>query len=312
VGSRIEVVNVLPLEQYLYGVVPSEMPASWSQAALEAQAVASRTYALYQMQHQPQGSIFDVYGSTLSQAYGGYAAEQPSSSAAVDATAGIIMTYQGQPIDAVFEADSGGATENSENVWSAALPYLRGVDEPAGYKPTTWTVSLTATQIASLVLNWSGVAIGALEQMVLQGTNETFSGRPLAVLFQGTQGQYTVQKDSIRGLLRLPSTLFTVTTDAEVSVEGAQESTTLPSLAGSVVEGAGGIGQLPASVTVEGAGSALATYPLLASSYVLNGRGNGHGVGMSQDGAQFMAAQGATYQEILAHYYTGVSFASDN
>ncbi len=311
-GTRLEVVNTLPLEQYLYGVVPSEMPASWSQAALESQAVASRTYALYQMENATPGSIFDVYGSTLSQAYGGYAAEQPSSSAAVDATANIIMTYQGQPIDAVFSADSGGATENSENVWSTALPYLRGVDELPGYQPTTWTITLTAAQIANLVLNWSGVAVGDLEQMVLQGTSQTFSGRPLSVLFQGTEGQYTVYKDNIRGLLRLPSTLFTVTTNAAVTVEGASGTVTLPSLAGAAAEGAAGVGQLPATVSVEGASGAQATYPLAASTYVLDGRGNGHGVGMSQDGAQYMAEQGMTYQEILSHYYTGVSFAPDN
>ncbi len=311
-GTKLEVVNTLPLEQYLYGVVPSEMPASWAQAALEAQAVASRTYALYQMQHAAPGSLFDVYGSTLSQAYGGYAAEQPSSSAAVDATANTIMTYQGQPIDAVFEADSGGATENSENVWSAALPYLRGVDELPGYQPTTWSITLTATKIASLVLAWSGVAIGDLEQMVLQGTSQTFSGRPLSVLFQGTQGQYTVYKDSIRGLLRLPSTLFTVTTDAEVTAEGAGGQVTLPSLAGSVAEGASGTAQLPSEVTAQGANSLQATYPLTAASYILNGRGNGHGVGMSQDGAEYMAEQGMSYQAILSHYYTGVSFSPDN
>ncbi len=311
-GTHLQVINTLPLEQYLYGVVPSEMPASWSQAALESQAVASRTYALYQMQNTAPGSLFDVYGSTLSQAYGGYAAEQPSSSAAVDATANVIMTYQGQAIDAVFSADSGGATENSENVWSTALPYLRGVDELPGYKPTTWTITLTATQIANLVVNWSGAAIGALEQMVLQGTAQTFSGRPLSVLFQGTQGQYTVYKDSIRGLLRLPSTLFTVTTNASVTVQGAGGQTTLPSLAGTVAEGASGVAQMPAQVSAEGAGGAQATYPLFASSYVLQGRGNGHGVGMSQDGAQYMAEQGMSYQQILSHYYTGVSFTPDN
>ncbi len=310
--TRLEVVNTLPLEQYLYGVVPSEMPASWSQAALEAQAVASRTYALYQARHRPQGSLFDVYGSTLSQAYGGYAAEQPSSSAAVDATANIVMTYQGEPIDAVFAADSGGATENSENVWSTALPYLRGVRELPGYKPTTWTVTLTAADIANLVLDWSGVAIGDLEQMVEQGTSQTFSGRPLAVQFVGSLGQYTVYKDSIRGLLRLPSTLFTVTTDAQVTVQGAHGKATLPSLSGSVATGADGTAPLPPEVDAQGAAGAQASYPLAASTYALNGRGNGHGVGMSQDGAQYMAQQGMTYQAILSHYYTGVSFSPDN
>ncbi len=311
-GTALEVVNTLPLEQYLYGVVPSEMPASWSPAALEAQAVASRTYALYQIQHASPSSLFDVYGNTYSQAYGGYSAEQPSSNAAVDATANVVMTYQGQPIDAVFSADSGGATENSENVWGTYVPYLRGVDELAGYQPTTWVISYTASQIANLVEAWSGQNIGALEQMVLQGTSQTFSGRPLDVQFSGSAGQYTVWRDNIRGLLRLPSTLFTVTTDSQVYVEGASGTTTLPSLYGATAETAAGTGALSSPAQAEGADGASASYPLSATSYTLNGKGNGHGVGMSQDGAQYMAEQGYAYQAILSHYYTGVAFSPDN
>jgi len=312
-GARVQVVDTLPLEEYLYGVVPAEMPASWAQAALEAQAIASRTYALYAIQHAAAGSLFDVYASTQSQAYGGYAAEQPSTSAAVDATAGMVMTYDGQVIDAVFAADSGGATENSENVWSAALPYLRGVKELPGYKPTTWTVTLSAADIANLVLTWSGTNIGSLEQMALMGQSATFSGRPLSVLFVGSAGQYTVEKDSIRGLLGLPSTLFTEATDAQVTVEGAGVTQDLPSLVGSFAQGAeGASAPLPASVSAEGAGGLSATYPLTASTYTLAGRGNGHGVGMSQDGAEYMATQGLDAQEILSHYYTGVSFTPDN
>ncbi len=311
-GTALEVVNTLPLEQYLYGVVPSEMPASWSPQALEAQAIASRTYALYQVEHAAQGSLFDVYPNTQSQAYGGYAAEQLSSNAAVDATANIVMTYSGQPIDAVFSADSGGATENSENVWGTALPYLRGVDELAGYQPGTWTITYSAAQIASLVTAWSGQAIGALEQVALQGVAQTFSGRPLDVLFAGSGGQYTVWRDSIRGLLRLPSTLFTLASNGQVYAQTADGVSTIASLSGANAQAAGGLGPLPATVQVEGASGETASYPLVPTTYTLNGRGNGHGLGMSQDGAQYMAEQGLSYQAILSHYYTGVAFSPDN
>ncbi len=311
-GTALEVVDTLPLEQYLYGVVPSEMPASWSPAALETQAVASRTYALYQIQHASSQSLFDVYPNTYSQAYGGYAAEQPSSNAAVDATANIVMTYAGQPIDAVFSADSGGATEDAQNVWGTAVPYLQGVDELPGYQPTTWVITYTAQQIANFVTAWSGQNIGTLQQVGLQGTQQTFSGRPLDVQFTGSAGQYVVWRDSIRGLLRLPSTLFTLTSDGQVYVEGADGIQTLSSLSGAVAQSAAGTGALPATVQAEGASGATASYPLVATTYTLDGRGNGHGVGMSQDGAQYMATQGYTYQAILSHYYTGVTFSPDN
>ncbi|MDA8344364.1 MAG: SpoIID/LytB domain-containing protein [Thermaerobacter sp.] len=311
-GTALEVVNTLPLEQYLYGVVPSEMPASWSPAALQAQAVASRTYALYQIQHSSPQSRFDVYGNTYSQAYGGYSAEQPSSDAAVDSTANIVMTYSGQTIDAVFSADSGGATENAVNVWGTEVPYLLGVDELPGYQPTTWVITYTASQIAGFVAAWSGQNIGALQQVVLQGVQQTFSGRPLDVQFVGSGGQYTVWRDSIRGLLRLPSTLFTLTSDGQVYAQGADGTAALPSLAGAVADGAAGTDPLPSTVQAEGAGGTTASYPLVPTSYTLNGRGNGHGVGMSQDGAQYMAEQGYAYQAILSHYYTGVAFSPDN
>jgi stage II sporulation protein D len=311
-GTALEVVNTLPLEQYLYGVVPSEMPASWSPAALEAQAVASRTYALYQIQHASAQSLFDVYPNTYSQAYGGYAAEQPSSNAAVDATANIVMTYDGAPIDAVFSADSGGATESAVNVWGTAVPYLQGVDELPGYQPTTWVITYSAQQVLNLVTAWSGQNIGNLEQVQLQGMQQTFSGRPLDVQFTGSAGQYVVWRDSIRGLLRLPSTLFTLTTDGQVYVEGADGTQTLSSLSGVVAQSAAGTGALPPTVQAEGADGTTASYPLVPTTYTLNGRGNGHGVGMSQDGAQYMAQQGYAYQAILNHYYTGVTFSPDN
>lgn len=308
-GTHLTVVNTLSMEDYLLAVVPSEMPADWPLAALEAQAVASRTYALYQIDHAPVGSLFDVAGSTVSQAYGGYAAENPNSTTAVDQTAGQILTYQGQVIDAVFSADSGGATENAQNVWGTFVPYLLGVDEIQGYRPGTWTIVYTAQQIENMVRSWSGVGVGQLKSVQLAGTSETFSGRPISVAFTGTGGSYTALRDSIRGVLRLPSTLFTLSSNAEVSVAGASGSVTLSSLAGAAIADAGGAAAAPGTVTVAGA-TGVATYPLYATSYTLDGRGNGHGVGMGQDGADYMALQGFTYTQILTHYYTGVSLQS--
>jgi len=128
-SDGLEIVNTLPLESYLPGVVPRESPASWPIAALEAQAVAARSYAY----RATGGSgTFDVYCTTASQMYGGSDAETTATNKAVSATRGIVPKYDGTPIVAYFFSTSGGHTENIEDVWysSAPVPYLKGVPDP--------------------------------------------------------------------------------------------------------------------------------------------------------------------------------------
>ena len=129
--SGLAIVNRLPLESYLRGVVPRESPASWPLAALEAQAVAARSYAY----RSTGGSgLYDVYCTTASQVYGGADAEAASSSKAVTATAGIVPKYKGAAISAFFFSTSGGHTESISNVWTgvaqSSYPYLVGVPDP--------------------------------------------------------------------------------------------------------------------------------------------------------------------------------------
>lgn len=126
----LTVVNVLPVEQYLYGVVGKEMSPSWSEEALKAQAVAARTYAIAHKSRFSQRG-FDLTDDTSSQVYAGINGESPSIIKAVNATKGEIITYQGRPIDAFFCSTAGGWTENSENVWGSHIPYLRGVSDAA-------------------------------------------------------------------------------------------------------------------------------------------------------------------------------------
>ena len=128
----LEIVNTLPLESYLLGVVPRESPASWPIEALKAQAVAARSYAY----RATGGSgTFDVYCTTASQMYGGSDAEATASNTAVSATRGVVPKYKGTPIVAYFFSTSGGHTENIEDVWSssAPVPYLKGVPDPYDY-----------------------------------------------------------------------------------------------------------------------------------------------------------------------------------
>ncbi|HYP48883.1 MAG TPA: SpoIID/LytB domain-containing protein, partial [Thermoleophilaceae bacterium] len=128
-GGGLTAINVLPIDPYVKGVVPGEMPASWPAEALKAQAVVARSYALAT---RKSGGAFDQYPDTRSQVYRGVNGESPMSSAAVDATAGQILAYGGRPAVTYYFSTSGGHTESVENVFIGSLsrPWLVGVPDP--------------------------------------------------------------------------------------------------------------------------------------------------------------------------------------
>jgi stage II sporulation protein D len=126
-GTKLDAINVLGLEQYLQGVVAQEMPSAWPEEALKAQAVAARSYALA---HRLSGKPFDLYSDVRSQVYGGVKGEHPRTTAAVQATKGIVLLWEGKPIDALFHSTSGGATLDALEVFGKPVPYLVGVDDP--------------------------------------------------------------------------------------------------------------------------------------------------------------------------------------
>lgn len=126
-AQKLSAVNVVGLEGYLAGVVPLEMPSDWPDEALKAQAVAARSYALA---HRVGGKGFDLYADVRSQVYGGIAAEHPRATAAIQATAGEVLLWEGKPIDALFHSTSGGRTADVAEVFGSAVPYLVSVDDP--------------------------------------------------------------------------------------------------------------------------------------------------------------------------------------
>lgn len=155
-GTGMKVVNVLSLEVYLRGI--SEMPSSWPSEALKAQSVAARTYAYARL---GASGDFDVYADVRSQAYEGYEKEADPTygkywTGAVAATAGKVATYSGSPISALYFSSSGGKTENSENVFSTAYPYLRGVSDADSnsdsvYDTTGWSCSIARSGLESAI-----------------------------------------------------------------------------------------------------------------------------------------------------------------
>jgi stage II sporulation protein D len=158
-GNGINAINAIALEDYVRGVVSAESPSAWPAEALKAQAVAARTYAITSR----AGSIsdgFDQYADTRSQMYRGVAAERPSTDAAVAATAGQVVTYNGVPVTTYFFSTSGGKTENIENSFVGATPqpWLKGVDDPYDsfaprhrWKPIRLTTAQVQAKLRGLV-----------------------------------------------------------------------------------------------------------------------------------------------------------------
>jgi stage II sporulation protein D len=129
-GAMLDLVNTVPLESYLEGVIAGEMPPGWPAAALEAQAIAARSFTLAQIERVADGSPFDLYDDARSQVYGGIAAETPTVDQAVAATAGEVVLYDGRVANTLFSSSSGGETAAAAAVTGVAIPYLVSVSDP--------------------------------------------------------------------------------------------------------------------------------------------------------------------------------------
>ena len=158
----LQLINVIPLEDYLAAVLGSEMPVSFPSEALKAQAVAARTYAL-QKKLDTYGSPFHMGSSVLHQVYGGLNREDARTRAAVEATRGEVLTYELAPIEAYFHASCGGRTESGHEALQRELPYLRAVDCPCGRLPASrWSVTVSDSELhAALGQSTEGLRVSS-------------------------------------------------------------------------------------------------------------------------------------------------------
>jgi len=194
-------VHKVALETYVRGVVSAEVSSNWPLAALEAQAVASRTYALTA---HAGGSKFDVYADTRSQVYRGVAAQTPQTDAAVAATAGQIVTYGGRPAITYFFASSGGRTENVENAFpgSEPQPWLRGVvDQYERGDQHTWK---TALSFASAAAKLRGFVRGSFKG--IEVLKRGYSPRIISAYVLGSGGRTAISGNELASRLGLYST----------------------------------------------------------------------------------------------------------
>jgi stage II sporulation protein D len=305
--GSLAAINELPIEEYLLGVVPRELgPVAFPFIeALKAQAVAARTYA-YANLGKRRNDGYDLLPTVSDQVYGGVNAEHPLSSQAVEQTAGVVATYEGRLISALYSSTSGGWTANSEDVFTSAEPYLRGVPDHERGKaldhvpslkvfrnhanPNSlraahegdfesdwsrlhrWYVTWTADEMRKVLSAYFRTDVGrVLEVNVVERSS---SGRALRVEFVTDSGTFAETKDRIRSALK-----FIASTGAQTSLYSTLFF----------------IEPVTDRRTKE------------LTGFEAWGGGWGHGVGMSQTGAVGMAERGDTYEEILKHYYRGIT-----
>jgi len=317
-------VNIINIEDYLLSVVPSEMPAVWHIEALKAQAVAARTYALTRLYIRLEDG-FNLCDTVQTQVYRGVEVEHENSTRAVQETRGIMAFHNGYLINAVYFSSSGGHTENSENVWTNSVPYLRGVREIFETEYMQWSRSFTLQQLTHFMAQ-NGHNIGTVT--AVRYRHAPASNRVIELTFVGTNGSVTYNNDAIRRAFRhsadgnLQSTNFIIN-----NIQTANVAPPVPVIQGYVQDGyinvvdVNGVTRRVAvsdissifggnalikQYTVPPAVPAPVQTTVTSPSIVINGRGWGHGAGMSQFGARGMAEAGFTFRQILQHYYTDI------
>ena len=316
-GGTLTVINYITLEHYIYGVLNSELNYTNPTEALKAQAVAARSFGELNLgKHSSDG--FDFCTTTHCQVYKGYSGEYASIIEAVDATKGELLRYDGEPVTAYYFKNSGGYTQNAEDVWSGSVPYLKSVKDE--YCPSyPWSTSLSFG-IIQTKLESSGYQPGNIVSVSITEKNDTGSVSELKIT--GTDATVYLRKEKIRNVLGatvIKSNMFCLADST--SSEGTAgwnisngSSTIKFDTEVYALNGSGTVDLLrdddvyscSGTSTVELGSTSSSVETVTGGTAVFNGYGYGHGVGMPQDSAVEMAKQGFTYDEILKYYFTGI------
>lgn len=254
-----KVIERVPIEEYVVGVVSGEMPVTFESEALKAQAVASRSYVMHQME-SARDKDYDVVDSVTNQVYldneqlknnwgNDYTEKINKVKKAVLETSGEYLEYDGEVVDAMFFSTSVGYTENSEDIFSSEVPYLRSVSSDWDSISPVFEDSKTFT----LKEFYSSLNLEYSEKLEIKVTETTNTGRVKKIIINNKE----FSGKEICSKLKLRSTYFEIKNNSD--------------------------------------------------SIIIYTKGYGHGVGMSQYGAQGMALKGYSYEEILKHYYSGVT-----
>jgi stage II sporulation protein D len=208
-NNRLLVVNELDLEEYIKGVVPFEMNPAWHPEALKVQAIAARTYAVYQMRNGAKKE-FDILASTKDQVYRGRGSSSAAVVRAVDQTRNLILTYGGIPIFAAYHSTAAGPTEDAMNVWSIDVPYLKGVECPFDMDSPhyQWRTDV-ALPLLEQRLREEGFPVGIIGS--IDPVSFSRSGRVAQVRILHSDGELLLRGEDLRrvvGYTLLASTMF--------------------------------------------------------------------------------------------------------
>lgn len=210
-GTGLSVINEVDLEEYVKGVVPSEMSAAWHPEALKVQAVATRTYALHQRMMNGTRD-YDVAATIQDQVYRGRERRDRRVEKAVESTRGLVLTFRNMPIFAAFSSTAAGPTEDASNVWAKDLPYLKGVECPfdANSPYYEWRIQLKIAELEQ-TLRRQGIPVGDISGVGVFSRSK--AGRVTRVEIQHSQGTLIIRAEELRRLVGytvIPSTQFEV------------------------------------------------------------------------------------------------------
>ncbi len=322
----ILVVNSIGIEKYLSSVVGSEMPAKWPLEALKAQAIASRTYAL----KQKGNPLYDIDSTNNNQVYIGLEARTYKTKKAVSSTRSLVLTYKNKLINSLFHSSSAGMTENSQDVWKNKYPYLTSVKDFDKNNPKLrWNKKFSKSQLLKLFPSIGGIknieilnvtSTGRVKNVKIHGDfgTDQISGvdirkkmnlKSTLVRFKFIEDNATktsneipnlsiknsLKNEPLNHIVRVGDTLIVIAEQYDVSLESI---VALNNIKNSSLINIGQRLLIPRNTR----NSSSSSEKIL----VVSGYGSGHGVGMSQWGAKYMANKGEKAQSILKHFYKGV------
>ena len=303
-GGLITVINIVDSEQYFKGVLPSEIYPSWHEEALKTAAIAARTFTYHSIGGKHKNYGVDVCTTTCCQVYSGITKCQESTNKAVDDTKNLVLTYNGKVITCVYHAISGGITQSAAGTWGGnpeSFPYLTIVETPfENYTEIArgkWIKVIYDDDFNKLISNSS--YRGQLSAPIKITVDDPTPGYINNITMTGSNGGSVTLKnsDTIRSFFSTWSANFTIG-NVYMPYSGAFDSATVLTSSGEV--------QLPAgqsmSILTSAGGEVIQG---IKHAHYLDGKGYGHGVGLSQYGAQFAAKAGYTYDQILAIYFPG-------
>ena len=303
--GNITVINYVGLEDYVKGVLPYEIDPDWPAEAQKAQAVCARSFALGTSKHTSEG--YDLCNTTNCQVYLGANQATAASDAAVDATQGEYLTYNGEPVIGYFFSSDGGATEDAVNVWGGDYPYLQGKEDPYETYDSSWSVTLTAEEVRQKLTS-AGYSIGTVANVEVTKRTDTDNVNEVTVT-DTTGKQVVIQRDDCRTVFGLDSIRYTITPNGSSSTSAAlPQSTSLKISPSTHPVTVNGEPVEPQGYNINGNNY----YKLRDIAYILNGTGSQFNVTWDAANNRIVLTPDAAYEQVGGEMTSSVSAVVEN